>query len=91
MDVEKLIAENKVRKVWDQKGRVFYIWKEHHKPPITEVTPRQYKILGAVFEGKPCKRCNNTTRLVSNKNCIICSREYRRKYRAKQREALANA
>jgi len=29
---------------------------------------------GQTFEGKPCIKCDNTTRYVKNKMCVVCHR-----------------
>lgn len=35
------------------------------------------------FNGKPCRKCGNTTRYISNKVCVTCSAKHSRKYREK--------
>ena len=42
------------------------------------------------FEGKPCKKCLNTTRYESNRSCVECARAYERKrYSKMSQEELA--
>ena len=43
------------------------------------------------YDGKPCRACGSTERFVSNGNCVSCSSEHTKKYRAKVRNMLNQA